>query len=105
MIHNATLLRVDPPAPGPLGASIDVRCALTPPTVEQARISAENEWGATAILYIPLAHVPSPRPVGDGNVLVRVGHNGDETLYAVKQVQQRIASVIGHILLYLAPAE
>ena len=103
MILNATLLRLDLPDPNPIGASISVRCALAPPTVEQARISAENGWGATAVLYVPLVHAPSPPPVADGHALVRVNGESDETLYLIKQVLQRSSPVLGHIVVYLAP--
>lgn len=105
MILNATLLRLDLPDPSPTGADIAVRCALTPPTVEQARISEENGWGATAMMYIPLVHAPSPPPVSDGHALVRVSGESDGTLYLIKQVLQRSSPVLGHIVVFLAPAE
>ena len=104
MILNALLLRLDLPEPSPIGELIFVRCALTPPTVEQARISAESGWGATAVMYIPVAHLPSPRPVGDGHALVRVNGESDETLYLIKQVQQRSSPVLGHVVVHLAPS-
>ena len=54
-----------------------------------------------------LVSLPAYQLLGNGNphVLVRIGHGGEETLYVVKQVQQRVASSLGHVLLYLAPAE
>jgi hypothetical protein len=105
MILNAKLLRLDLPEPSPIGAPINVRCALTPPTVEQARISAENGWDATAVLYIPLARAPSPPPVQDGHALVRANGEDDEALFVIKQVLQRSSPVLGHIQVYLATAE
>jgi hypothetical protein len=105
MILNALLLRLDLPDPSPIGESISVRCALTPPTIEQARISAENGWGATAVMYIPLAHLPSPGPVGEGHALVRMNGESEETLYVIKQALQRSSPVLGHVALFLAPAE
>jgi hypothetical protein len=104
MVLNALLLRLDLPDPSPIGEAITVRCALTPPTVEQARISTENGWAATAVMYIPLAHLPSPPPVADGHALVRVNGETDETLYVIKQVQQRSSPVLGHVVVYLAPS-
>ena len=105
MIYNATLLRVDLPAPNPPGAPIAVRCALTPPSREQQRVSDLNGWGATAVVYIPLRHVPSPRPVATGQVLMRADDDGAaDVLYDVKQVVQRDGQTLGHIQLYLAPA-
>jgi hypothetical protein len=104
MILNAMLLRLDLPDPSPSGPSIQVRCALTPPTIEQARISAENGWGATAVMYIPLAHAPSPPPVSDGHALVQMNGEADETLYVIKQVLERSSPVLGHIQVYLAPS-
>jgi hypothetical protein len=104
MILNAILLRLDLPEPSPIGESVSVRCALTPPTVEQARVSTENGWGVTAVMYVPRAHLPSPGPVADGHALVRVNGESDETLYLIKQAQQRSSPVLGHVVVYLAPA-
>ena len=104
MILNALLLRLDLPDPSPIGESISVRCVLAPPTVEQARISTENAWGSTAVMYIPVAHLPSPPPVGEGHALVRVHGESDGTLYLIKQVQQRSSPVLGHVVVYLAPS-
>jgi hypothetical protein len=105
MIYNAKLLRVDLPAPNPPGAAIDVRCAMVALTTEQQRVNELNEWGATLIVYIPLRRVPSPRPVVDGQVLMRADDGDDDALFDVKQVIQRNGRVLGHIQVYVAPAE
>ena len=105
MICNATLLRVDGPPPDPQGAPRNIRCALTPPTVEQSRISAEAGWGATAVSYIALSRVPTPRPATGGFALyLPDGAGAAQTLYVIKEVIQRDAPRLGHIVLYLAPA-
>lgn len=105
MIYNATLLRVDLPAPNPTGATIAVRCALTPLTAEQARLSELNDWGATRVVYVPLRRVPSPRPVVTGQVLMRADDGDEDVLYDVKQLIQRNGKTLGHIQIYLAPSE
>ncbi len=103
MIFNATLLRLDPPGGGPLGADVSVRCAVTPPTTEQARISVEAGWDAVAVAYIPLAEVPSPRPVTEGSALMQA--DGESvTTYRIAQVFQRLGSeTLSHIQLFLSP--
>src|SRR3712207_145037 len=104
MIYNATLLRVDLPAPNPPGATIAVRCALTPLSNEQQRLNELNAWGATLVVYIPLRRVPSPRPVATGKVLMRADGEAADVLYGVKHVIQRNGATLGHIQLYVAPA-
>src|SRR5688572_20931660 len=105
MIFNATLLRVDLPAPSPTGATISVRCTLIGLTAEQQRVNDLNAWGATLVMYIPLRRVPSPRPVVSGQVLIRDDDEagGAGVLYDVKQIVERKGQTLGHIQVYVAP--
>src|SRR5215213_6162680 len=104
MIYNATLLRVDLPAPNPPGATIAVRCALTPLTNGQARVNELNAWAATLVAYVPLRRVPSPRPVVNGQVLIQPD-DADGVLYDVKHLVQRNSPTLEHIQMFLAPAD
>ena len=82
-----------------------MRCALTPLTSEQERINLDAGWNATAIMYIPLKQVPSPRPEVSGFALVQADVEETAMLYAIKQVMQRVGRTLGHIQLYLTPQE
>ena len=104
MIYNATLLRVDLPAPNPPGAALEIRCAVVALTAEQQRVNEFNAWGAALVIYVPLRRVPSPRPVVDGQVLMRADGAADDVPYDVKQVVQRDGKVLGHIQVYVSPA-
>ena len=105
MIHNATLLRVDPAEEGVTGAVVDVRVALTPLTTEQGRMNREMDWGAEWVAYVPAARVPSPAPVVGGRVLIRTGGAGTENLYCVACVIERLGRTLGHMQWFLSPAD
>ena len=102
MLFNATLLRVDPPPPGLPGPTVAVRCALTEPTVAQAREIREMSWPVTVVAYVPLRTLPPDRPATEGRVEVRPD-GGAPTLYRVVWIVQRNARTLGHVQLYLAP--
>ena len=104
MIYNATILRIDPPAPEPAGPDVAVRCALTPLSATQANTSADSGWGATLVAYVPLSRVPFPRPVADGQLLTRADGDAADVVYTIKHVLHRHSRTLGHIQLYLAPA-
>ena len=104
MMCNATMLRVDLPAPNPPGAPLEIRCALVSLTAEQQRVNELNAWGATLVVYVPLRRVPSPRPVVNGQMLMRADGESADVTYDVKQVIQRNGRVLGHIQVYVAPA-
>ena len=105
MIYNATLLRVDPPAPGPSGTDVSVRCTLVGLSAEQARVNEAGGWGASSVLYVPLRHVPSPRPVVGGAVLLRRDADAADTSWGVKQVVQRDGNTrtLDHMQIYVEP--
>ena len=104
MIHNATLIRLDPPG-GPEGPAIAIRCALTPLTSQQQRMSDDAGWNATGVLYIALQLSPDPRPQVSGYALVHADVEQTATLYAIKHVIEQIGHTLAHIQVYLTPAE
>lgn len=55
MLHNATLLRADPPPPSPGGPAVSVRCTLAAPTGGELQWLAASGVPAGAVLYLPLA--------------------------------------------------
>ena len=107
MIYNATLLRVDPPSPGSAGADVSVRCTLVGLSAEQARLNEIEGWGATSVIYVPLRHAPSPRPVVACVALLRRDADSADTSWNVKQVIQRDGNTrtLDHMQIYVAPAE
>lgn len=105
MIYNATLLQLIPPEPGPPGLEIEVRCAMTPLTRQQVQISIDAGWGAMWVVYIPMSKVPSPRPVQEGQALMRADGETVGTLFRIAQIFQRHSQVLGHIQMYLSPVD
>jgi hypothetical protein len=104
MIYNATLLRLDEPEPGAPGSPIEVRCAMTPLSAQQSQINIDAGWDAVWVVYIPQAKVPTPRPVQDGQALLRADGEAEGTFFRIAQVFQRHSPVLGHIQMYLSPA-
>jgi hypothetical protein len=102
MIFNATLIRLDGPPPDPQGPLVEVRCALTEPTVEQAREILARNWAATHVAYIPEREVPSPRPVTGGQARIRAD-GGVPTSFRIVWLLTREARTLGHVQLYLGP--
>ena len=102
MLHNATLLRIDPPAPAPAGPSISVRCALTQLTGDQQALDAAMGWGAVMVLYLPTSRVPSAGPpVADGQCVVQLDGHAPAT-YRHAAVQNRVGP-LSHLAVFLAP--
>ena len=68
MLHNATLLQVDPPS----GDTLTLRCTLTAPT------SSEQSWldaagvTASAVVYLPLTGGSLPAIAIDAVLVVRL---------------------------------
>ena len=72
MLHNATLLRIDPPSPAPAGEPLAIRCALTAPTANELRWLEAAYITASAVLYLPaLTNNPPSVSTGD-RLLVRL---------------------------------
>ena len=102
MLLNATLLRIDPPAPAPSGPSISVRCALTQLTADQQALDAAMGWGAVLVLYLPISRVPPEGPpAAGGQCLVRQDGQAAAT-YATAAVQNRVGP-LSHLAVFLAP--
>jgi hypothetical protein len=105
MIYNATLLQLIPPEPGAPGPDIEVRCAMTPLTQQQVQISIDAGWDAVWVVYIPMRKVPNPRPVQEGQAIMRADGETEGTSFRIAQIFQRHSQVLGHIQMYLSPAE
>lgn len=101
MLLNATLLRIDPPAPAPSGPSIAVRCALTQLTGDQQALDAAMGWGAVLVLYLPTSRVPATPPVAGGQCLVQLDGHPAAT-YRHAAVQDRVGP-LNHLAVFLAP--
>ena len=103
MLLNATLLRVDPPAPAPEGPAISVRCALTQLTADQQALDAAMGWGAVLVLYLPIGRVPpGGPPVAGGQCLVQQDGQAAAATYGVAAVQNRVGP-LSHLAVFLAP--
>jgi hypothetical protein len=105
LIYNATLVRLDPPAPGLPGPEVAVRCALAPLSSAQQRLSEEAGWGATSVAYLPARKVPSPRPIVGGHALLQPDDDTDALRFPIVQVIQRLGHTLSHMQVYLGPAE
>lgn len=100
MLLNATLLRVDPSEAGPAGPAISFRCALTRPTLRQARWLRSMRLQATAAIYLPVQS-PAPPTLGVG-MRLRVQVDEDAAgLWKVLNVQVTATGVLPFRLAYL----
>ena len=72
MLHNATLLRIDPPPPAPAGEPLSIRCAMArqPPT-SCAWLEAAD-MAASAVLLPVIAHRHPPNIATGDRLLVRL---------------------------------
>ena len=103
MILNATLLRLDPPAPAPQGADVLVRCALTTQTVAQEQRTRDHGLTVTHVAYIPIAQAPSPGAEVDGQARIRTdGPGGSTATYGIVEVIEHPGRALGHVQLALA---
>lgn len=100
MILNATLLRLDPPAPEPQGPDVLVRCALTTQTVEQGRRSRDLGLIVTHVAYIPIAKTPSPGPVVNGQMRLRPDGLA-VAAYRIVEVVEHPGRTLGHVQISL----
>jgi hypothetical protein len=105
MIFNASLLRVDPPAPGSPGPDVSVRCCLTPLTDVQDRLAQRRGWDASFVVYLPARKVPTPAPVEEGQVLLQRDGTTSSSLYHVVQVVPLTGRTFSYVQLFVAPAE
>ena len=105
MIYNATLVRLDPPAPGLPGPDVSVRCALAQLSAAQQALSEEAGWGATSVAYLFARDVPTPRPIVAGHALIRGDDQPDPQRFPIVQVIQRLGHTLSHMQVYLGPAE
>lgn len=102
MIFNATLLRLDPPPPDPQGPDVLVRCALTTQTTEQYQRTRDLGLTVTHVAYVPLALVPVPGPVVDGQALLRGDGSSASALYGIVEVVEHAGRTLGHVQISLA---
>jgi hypothetical protein len=72
MLHNATLLRIDPPSPALAGGPLSIRCALTAPTANALRWLEAAEITASAVLYLPPITGSPPNVATGDRVLIRL---------------------------------
>ena len=96
MILNATLLRLDPPAPAPQGPDVLIRCALTTQTVEQGRRSRDFGLTVTHVAYLPIAKTPTPGPVANGQMCLRPDGLTAAT-YRIVEVVEHAGRTLGHV--------
>src|SRR5688572_5251415 len=102
MILNATLLRLDPPAPAPQGPDVLVRCALTTQTVAQEQRTRDLGLTVTHVAYIPIAQVPAAGAEVDGQVRIRTdGPAGSTATYGIVEVIEHAGRALGHVQLAL----
>ena len=101
MIYNATLLRLDPPAPGAPGPDVSVRCALAPLTARQAQARPEPGADATSVAYVPARMVPTLPPTVGGHALIRPDGAAGPVLYPIVDVVERLGRTLSHVQIYL----
>jgi hypothetical protein len=101
MIHNATLLRIDPPPPGVQGPDLLVRCATSLASVKQQELSLSKSWGTVLLLYVPIGRLPAGViPKADGFALVCPDGSPASTYQIVSA--EVLAGPLGHWEIHLA---
>jgi hypothetical protein len=97
MILNATLLRLDPPAPAAQGPDVLIRCALATQTVRQDRRSRDLGQAVTHVAYVPLAKVPPAGPVVNGRVRLRADGSTAAATYRIVEVVEHAGTTLAHV--------